>query len=606
MNAVQFQAVSKSYAIYDAPGDRLKELLSPFRRKHHKEFWALHDVTFAVKRGETFCIVGENGSGKSTLLQIVAGILQPTTGAVEITGRVSALLELGAGFNPEFTGRDNVYLNGSILGLTTRQIDQRYRDIEAFAEIGDFINQPVKTYSSGMVVRLAFAVAINVDPEILLVDEALAVGDIYFRQRCMRKVHELRSRGITILFVSHAVSDVKAIGDRVLWLDHGRVVDIGEPDRVISRYLAAMVEKDSAYLLHKAATPAAASARRPHAGPRGRRDHPQHRPPLRRRTRQSHRHRRLRRARPSAPPAHPRHPHRGPHQRPRHEDVPMPIVGFMLRNQLGMDFSGTNTAREGYELAPMQAGDICTVDFYVDLPELYPASFSFSPAIADGTLAGYTMCDWIDNAVTLQMSRAENEIYGYMHLPCRVEVNARIRSDAARRPHFWRSTLAEFTGERVIPDQVDVDLLNEHLARYTFAARLASGKRVLDAGCGAGYGSAELARTAQRVIGIDRAAEAVGLRPRALPGRATSNSRRPPVPRCPLPTPPSTWWWPSKSSSTWTTGANSCSKCAACSRPPASSSSPRPTGCTTTNRAGPPGPIPSTSTNSISMNSAAS
>ena len=148
-----------------------------------------------------------------------------------VNGRVSALLELGAGFNPEFSGRDNVYLNGSILGLTTRQIDQRYRDIEAFAEIGEFINQPVKTYSSGMVVRLAFAVAINVDPEILLVDEALAVGDIYFRQRCMRKVHELRSRGITILFVSHAVSDVKAIGDRALWLDHGRMVEIGEPDR---------------------------------------------------------------------------------------------------------------------------------------------------------------------------------------------------------------------------------------------------------------------------------------------------------------------------------------------------------------------------------------
>ena len=162
---------------------------------------------------------------------MVAGILHPTSGTVAITGRVSALLELGSGFNPEFTGRDNVYLNGSILGLSTRQIDQKFREIEDFAEIGDFIHQPVKTYSSGMVVRLAFAVAINVDPEILLVDEALAVGDIYFRQRCMRKVHELRARGITILFVSHSIGDVKAIGDRALWLDHGRMIDIGEPDR---------------------------------------------------------------------------------------------------------------------------------------------------------------------------------------------------------------------------------------------------------------------------------------------------------------------------------------------------------------------------------------
>jgi ABC-type polysaccharide/polyol phosphate transport system ATPase subunit len=429
VNAVEFQGVSKSYAIYDAPGDRLKELLSLNRLKRHQDFWALHDVSFEVKRGETFCIVGENGSGKSTLLQMVAGILHPTSGTVAIHGRVSALLELGAGFNPEFSGRDNVYLNGSILGLTTRQIDQRYKDIAAFAEIGDFIDQPVKTYSSGMVVRLAFAVAINVDPEILLVDEALAVGDIYFRQRCMRKVHELRQRGITILFVSHAVSDVKAIGDRVLWLDHGRMIDVGEPDRVISKYLAAMTEKDSTYLLLKSA-----------ADPQLRRGGPMQAPEI--------------------VETIPNIDHRFGDGRAQvigiavldeqgrtvsilepssrilvrisvraTADVALPIVGFMLRNQLGMDFSGTNTAREGYELAPLQAGDIITVDFYVDLPELYPASFSFSPAIADGTLLGYQMCDWIDNAITLQMGRSEAQIYGYMHLPCRVEVNARIRTE---------------------------------------------------------------------------------------------------------------------------------------------------------------------------------
>src|SRR5246127_5514639 len=241
MAAIRFEKVSKSYPIYDSPGDRLKELVTFNRREFHRNFWALHNVSFDVDRGETFCVIGENGSGKSTLLQLVAGILQPSSGTVEVNGRVSALLELGAGFNPEFTGRDNVYLNGAILGLSTREITERYKHIEEFAEIGDFINRPVKTYSSGMVVRLAFAVAINVDPEILLVDEALAVGDIYFRQRCMRKVHELRSRGITILFVSHAVSDVKAIGDRALWLDHGRMVELGEPERVISKYLASTI-----------------------------------------------------------------------------------------------------------------------------------------------------------------------------------------------------------------------------------------------------------------------------------------------------------------------------------------------------------------------------
>src|SRR5579871_5559794 len=253
VNSIELQGVSKCYAIYDAPGDRLKELATLNRWKRHRDFWALRDVSFSVRRGETFCIIGENGSGKSTLLQLVAGILQPTAGAIGINGRVAALLELGAGFNPEFTGRANVYLNGAILGLTTREIDQRYREIESFADIGDFINQPVKTYSSGMVVRLAFAVAIHVDPEILLVDEALAVGDIYFRQRCMRKVHELRTRGISILFVSHAMADVKAIGDRAMWLDHGRIREIGATDRVVTKYLAAMVEKDSAYLTLKAA-----------------------------------------------------------------------------------------------------------------------------------------------------------------------------------------------------------------------------------------------------------------------------------------------------------------------------------------------------------------
>jgi lipopolysaccharide transport system ATP-binding protein len=427
--AIQFEAVSKAYAIYETPGDRLKELLT--RRNHHKDFWALQDVSFEVKKGETFCIVGENGSGKSTLLQLVARILHPTHGQVTVNGRVSALLELGAGFNPEFSGRDNVYLNGSILGLSTREVERRYPEIEAFAEIGDFINRPVKTYSSGMVVRLAFAVAINVDPEVLLVDEALAVGDLYFRQRCMRKVHELRSRGITILFVSHAIGDVKAIGDRVLWLEHGRTMDIGETDKVVAKYLAAMVEKDSTYLLLKA---------RPEPGGGGgvRVKAPEiveHIPNI------DHRYGDGRAEimgiavlDEQGSPAQLLEPQSRIVVRisvRAKDDVPMPIVGFMMRNHLGLDFSGTNTAREGYELAAMSAGDIVTVDFHLDIPELYPASFSFSPAIADGTLLGYKMCDWIDNAIALQMGHSEGQIYGYLHIPCRVEVNARLGAPPA-------------------------------------------------------------------------------------------------------------------------------------------------------------------------------
>jgi len=412
--------------------DRLKELLALNRLRFHRDFWALKDLTFEVRRGETFCIIGENGSGKSTLLQLVAGILRPTHGELKVNGRVSALLELGSGFNPEFTGRDNVYLNGAILGFTSRQIAEKYREIEEFAEIGDFINRPVKTYSSGMIVRLAFAVAIHVDPEILLVDEALAVGDIYFRQRCMRKVHELRARGITILFVSHSMGDVKAIGDRTLWLEEGRIKELGVTERVVAKYLAAMVEKDSAYLsLKKRPARDAAAGRKiapeivdripniDHRYGDGRAEvlgiavMDEYGRPLRLLEPNSRIVVRISvRAK---------------------QEVSMPIVGFMLRNHLGIDFSGTNTAREGFELPPMLPGDIYTVDFHLDLPELYPASFSFSPAIADGTLLSYRMCDWIDNAIALQMGHSEGQIYGYIHLPCRVELNARLLEPAQNR-----------------------------------------------------------------------------------------------------------------------------------------------------------------------------
>ena len=422
---VNFRNVSKSYSIYDTPGDRLTELVSGNRLKRHRDFWALRDVSFEIGRGETFCILGENGSGKSTLLQLVAGILQPTSGSVEVNGRISALLELGAGFNPEFTGRDNVYLNGAILGLATREVDSFYDSIVDFAEIGDFIHQPVKTYSSGMVVRLAFAVAIHVKPEILLVDEALSVGDIYFRQRCMRKVHELRSQGVTILFVSHAIGDVKAIGDRALWLDQGTVRDLGSTDQVVPRYLAAMAEKDSAYVEHH---PVQATGALLDSAPEV----------VTRIPNVEHRHGDGRAkiigiaivSEDGTPLAI-----LEPSSRVvvrisarAEEDVASPNIGFMLRNHLGIDFAGTNVLRQGHQLPSLRRNQVVTVDFHLDLPALYPGAFSFSPAIADGNLTNYKMCDWIDNAITLQMGHGDGPVYGYVHLPCRVEVNARLGS----------------------------------------------------------------------------------------------------------------------------------------------------------------------------------
>ena len=237
------QNVSKLYKLYRRPADRLREALPFTTRKFHTDFWALRDIGFQVEKGETLALVGPNGSGKSTLLQIVAGILQPTQGRIVTRGRIAALLELGADFNPEFSGRENVFLNGEIMGLTRAEIERAMPSIEAFAEIGDFIARPVKEYSSGMYVRLAFATAIHVDPEILIVDEALAVGDAVFANRCVRKFEELRERKITVLFVSHDLGLVKQLSNRAILLLNGRIEAQGSPTDVINRYIGLVLEK---------------------------------------------------------------------------------------------------------------------------------------------------------------------------------------------------------------------------------------------------------------------------------------------------------------------------------------------------------------------------
>ena len=233
--AIFVDNISKCYLIYDRPQDRLKQGF--FRnRKFYREFWALKDVSLQVKKGETVGIIGLNGSGKSTLLQIIAGILTPTTGNINVYGRVAALLELGSGFNPEFTGRENVIMNGSIMGLSLNEITERIPIIERFAEIGDFFEQPVKTYSSGMFVRLAFACAINVDPDILLIDEALAVGDMQFQLKCMDKLKSLKKSNKTIIFVSHDVYAVRNFCEQSVWMMDGMIHQRGNVHSVTERY----------------------------------------------------------------------------------------------------------------------------------------------------------------------------------------------------------------------------------------------------------------------------------------------------------------------------------------------------------------------------------
>lgn len=242
--AIRVEKLSKCYHVYETPRDRLKQFILPRAqalagasvKKYYREFWALKDISFDVKKGETIGIVGRNGSGKSTLLQIICGTLNPTAGSVLTDGRIAALLELGSGFNPEFTGRENVYLNGAVLGLSKEEIDAKYDKILAFADIGQFIDQPVKTYSSGMVVRLAFAVAINVDPQILVVDEALSVGDELFQRKCFSRIEEIRAAGATILFVSHSGGTVVELCDRALLLDSGERLALGGPKQIVGRY----------------------------------------------------------------------------------------------------------------------------------------------------------------------------------------------------------------------------------------------------------------------------------------------------------------------------------------------------------------------------------
>jgi homopolymeric O-antigen transport system ATP-binding protein len=375
---VLVQNVSKLYRLYRRPSDRLREML-PTARSRHTDFWALRDISFTVEKGETLSLVGPNGCGKSTLLQIVAGILQPTAGRVVTRGRIAALLELGAGFNPEFSGRENVYLNGEILGLSRAEIDRAMPSIEAFAEIGEFIERPVKEYSSGMYVRLAFSTAIHVDPEILIVDEALAVGDAVFANRCVRKFEELRERKVTVLFVSHDLGLVKQLSDHAILLLHGRIEAQGAPSDVINRYIGLVLEKQRS--------------------PQQKGD----------RVRGSFRHGdgtseimgvEILNTRGEAVASVASGEPVTVRVRSRfHTAVRDPMVGILVRTRIGMDVYGTNTLIEQTDLGVFQPGDELEVDFHLEC-WLTPQSYTLTVATQnpDGTSH-----DWLDDALAFDV-----------------------------------------------------------------------------------------------------------------------------------------------------------------------------------------------------------
>ncbi len=247
MTAIKVNNLSKKFKLYGSSGKRALEYLSMGRASGHTDFWALRDINFEVPEGTTVGIIGQNGSGKSTLLSILAGVLEPSGGSYEVNGKVSAILELGSGFHPEFTGRDNVYMYGSIMGLSKEEIDQKFDEILHFSELGDFIDQPLRTYSSGMIVRLAFSVAVNVNSNILIVDEALAVGDAIFQHRCFRKIREMQESGKTILYVGHDTEAVRSLCSYVMLLDGGRIIERGDSSTVVNKYHALIAERERIY-----------------------------------------------------------------------------------------------------------------------------------------------------------------------------------------------------------------------------------------------------------------------------------------------------------------------------------------------------------------------
>lgn len=432
--AVRFERVSKVYKLYDRPIDRLKETLWRGRRQYHRELWALRDVDLVVERGTTIALVGANGSGKSTLLQLVAGILQPTAGAVRVTDRVAALLELGAGFNPEHTGRENALINGAILGIDHDEMKERLEAIIQFADIGEAIDRPVKTYSTGMYIRLAFAIAINVDPEILLIDEALSVGDLYFQHRCLNKISELQARGKTILFVSHDPAFVVTLAAHAVWLDQGCLVDYGNPEQIISRYLARVTNRELRERRSTEQRPEAARATV------------------------------LAEAEEAAVETTiPNVDVRSGNQKAEilgigiydedgrrieaaqggrtilvrisvrcKEELASPMIGLMIKNRIGLYLTGTNTLMEGYVIPPQPRGRILTAEFRLPLPLLATGNYSFAPAVADGTLEDYAMCDWIENAFVLEVI-TPSLVHGLVRLPCEVKVKpARVDAYTSR------------------------------------------------------------------------------------------------------------------------------------------------------------------------------
>ena len=397
---LRVEGLAKQYRIYDKPADRLIEVLSRGYLKSHRVFWALKGLTFEIQKGTTTGIIGPNGSGKSTLLQIIAGTLNPTLGSVSTEGRIGALLELGAGFNLEFTGVENVYMNAALLGFTRNETRKRLPDIERFAELGEFINQPVKTYSSGMFVRLAFAIAVNADPDILLVDEALSVGDTIFQHRCIRRIKEMQQRGATILFVSHEPTLVRALCSRAILLYQGEVLADGQPLDVLNRYQRLIMAREHAYEAEEETSP------NPEAEVGTSHNRDIELPKLQYQYRHGNNHAEILAATllndanepidlvDSGQPVTIRL------RFVARQDLPNVVCGFMIRNRHGINVYGTNTEQRSLNLPPMRAGEIKEAAFSFNC-SLGQEHYFISVAVHSPDGVSY---DWLDGVIFFRVA----------------------------------------------------------------------------------------------------------------------------------------------------------------------------------------------------------
>jgi lipopolysaccharide transport system ATP-binding protein len=412
---ISIRNLGKCYHVYNRPQDRLKQALFRWKKQYFREFWALRNVSFEVFPGDSVGILGRNGGGKSTLLQLIAGTLTPTEGEVEIRGRIAAMLELGSGFNSEFTGRENVYLKGSILGIPRQEMEQRFDAIASFADIGEFMDQPLKTYSSGMSARLAFAVAFSVEPDVMIVDEILAVGDIGFQQRCLSRLRQLRDGGMTMLFVSHSPDAVRSVCDRALFLDHGQPRYFGSSERATDLYLAHIREQANQDALEtQRDLQKSIRFAKPVAG----------------KTRYGTGHVQIEKVELLDAKGEPRRAFRLGDQITleatvrAHMDIADLSVSFLVRDMTGVDLMGTATFDERFAVPPLRRGEHGTIRFTFE-NTLRPGNFGISLAVNRVTSRDYSdnvLFDQVDGCVAFSViARPDRPVHYKFHQPVSID-----------------------------------------------------------------------------------------------------------------------------------------------------------------------------------------